>query len=67
MKALGCSKEWKNAKVRDKLSSSVNHMMDVVYLQKRISFLERAISVVLEEYQLKGIYLHRTRKRREVD
>ena len=53
--------------MRDKLSSSVNHMMDVVYLQKRISFLERAIAVVLEEYQLKGIYLHRTRKRREVD
>ena len=37
--------------------------MDVVYLQKRINFLERAMSVVLEKHQLRGLHLlHRATK-----
>jgi hypothetical protein len=32
-------------------------VLDVSYLYQRIEFLERAISVLLDEHQLKGIYL----------
>lgn len=45
----------------------INSLMDVVYLQKRIEYLENAISVLLEEHHLKGIYLFHQIKRKEVD
>lgn len=31
--------------------------MNTIYLNKRISFLEEAISILLESHQLKGIHL----------
>ena len=31
--------------------------MDVEYLLKRVSFLERALDVLLEDHQLKGVHL----------
>jgi hypothetical protein len=31
--------------------------LDVLYLLKRVSYLERAIEVILKEHQLKGIHL----------
>ena len=38
----------------------MNKVLDVDYLYKRIEFLESAISVLLDEHQLKGIYLTKT-------
>ena len=32
-------------------------MLDINYLFKRIEYLERSISVLLDSHQLKGIYL----------
>ena len=36
---------------------TVNHLLDVIYLQKRIDFLERALPILLEQHQLKGLHL----------
>ena len=35
----------------------VNKLLNVVYLNKRIAFLEEAIGVLLKQHQLKGIHL----------
>ena len=39
------------------MQKTVNHLLDVVYLHKRIDFLERALPILLEEHQLKGLHL----------
>lgn len=31
--------------------------MNIIYLHKRINFLEEAISILLEKHQLKGLHL----------
>ena len=36
LEKLSFKKQWSDAKRRDKLSNTINHMMDVVYLQRRI-------------------------------
>ena len=41
--------------------------MDTVLLQKRISFLEEAISILLENHQLKGIYMVHRLTQQEVE
>jgi hypothetical protein len=48
---------WKTCKSQDNILDTVNKMLDVNYLYRRIEYLERAISVLLDEHQLKGIYL----------
>ena len=40
--------------------------MDVIYLNKRITFLEDAISMLFEKHQLKGIYLLHTLNKSEL-
>jgi hypothetical protein len=32
--------------------------LDILYLLERVFFLERTINTLLEEHQLKGLYLH---------
>ena len=49
--------DWPESKERDEMQKTVNHLLDVVYLQKRIDFLERALPILLEEHQLKGLHL----------
>jgi hypothetical protein len=41
--------------------------MDVVYLHKRITFLERGITVLLEKHQLRGLYLLQRASKEETD
>ena len=53
----GCELEWPETKERAEMQSAVNQLLDVVYLQKRIDFLERALPILLEEHQLKGLHL----------
>jgi hypothetical protein len=55
--ALCCQPDWEPEKKRKELKQAVRTMNDTVLLQKRIAFLEEAISVLLEKHQLKGIYL----------
>jgi hypothetical protein len=42
-------------------------MLDIVFLQKRIDVLERALPLVLEEHQLKGLYLTHSKSREEIN
>ena len=59
--------DWKDAAEREKLSRTVNRLMDVVYLQRRIEFLERAVAVTLDRHQLKGLHLLSRTTREEAD
>ena len=52
-----CDPNWPEEKERDEMQKTVNHILDVVYLQKRIDFLERALPILLEDHQLKGLHL----------
>ena len=58
---------WKDAGEREKLSKTINKLMDVVYLQRRIEFLERAITVTLDRHHLKGLHLLSRITREEAD
>ena len=35
----------------------MNNMLDIVYLQKRIDFLEKGLGTMLKEHQIKGLHL----------
>ena len=60
--AMGCNmKTWKIAEKRSKINKIVNNMLDINYLFRRIEFLEKAISIIFDEHQLKGIFLSRTK------
>lgn len=50
--AINCEPEWKRARKLAKYQETVNNLLDITYLQKRIDFLETALSVMLEEHQL---------------
>lgn len=39
------------------MQETVNNLLDIPYLQKRIDFLETALSVMLEQHQLEALYL----------
>ena len=49
--------DWEQEEKRSTINSAVNKIMDMVLLQKRIAFLEEAITVLLDSHHLKGIYL----------
>ena len=49
--------DWEPEEKRSSINSAVNKIMDMVLLQKRIAFLEEAITVLLDSHHLKGIYL----------
>ena len=49
--------EWSREKGRESADNAVGKIMDHILLQKRVMFLEEAISVVLERHHLKGIHL----------
>ena len=44
-----------------------NNLLDVVYLNKRVDFLERAITTVVKDSELKALYLVKDRTKEEVD
>ena len=49
--------DWDVTEKRLNLRDTVNKVLDIFYLHKRIAFLEKAISVVLDRHQLKGLHL----------
>ena len=56
--ALGLNpKNWKVAERQYQINKIVNETLDIHYLFKRIELLEHAISVMLKDHQLKGIFL----------
>lgn len=42
-------------------------MLDITYLQKRINFLEKALSVLLEKHQFEALFLCQNITREEAD
>ena len=52
-------KRWKITEKRSKINNIVNNLLDINYMFRRIDFLESAISILLDEHQLKGVYLSR--------
>ena len=54
-------KSWKIAEKRSTINKVVNNLLDINYLFRRIEFLEKAIEILLDEHQLKGIFLSRTK------
>ena len=42
-------------------------MMNVVYLQRRIDFLEKAITIVLDRHHIKGLHLVHRLTQKEAD
>lgn len=57
--------DWKVAEIREEMKNSVEKVLDVTYLNKRILFLEEAISLLFEPHQIKGIHLLHTLTREE--
>ncbi len=54
---IGCKPEWKSCKEYDETNEEMAKQLDVLYLLKRVIFLERAVNSLLDEHQLKGIHL----------
>lgn len=48
---------WKDAETRNNLRGTVNDVLDITYMQRRIDLLEKAIEVVLKPHQIKGLLL----------
>ena len=48
---------WKIAQKREEACEAVRILMESTYLQKRITFLENAVSVLLKPEQIKGLHL----------
>lgn len=53
---LACC-NWGNVKGYHKCREEVLKQIDVLYLLKRVTFLERATEILLESHQLKGVHL----------
>jgi hypothetical protein len=49
--------DWKIVEAREHMKDTVNKVLDVIYLNKRIQFLEEAISMLFEPHQLSCIHL----------
>ena len=63
----GCKPRWKYVQQRELLEKTSKKMLCVVFLQKRVEFLEKAISVLLEPHHIKGLHLAHRRTRSEFD
>lgn len=50
-------KQWESEQRRYQYQETVNQLLDITYLQRRIDTLERAMSIILTEPQMKGLYL----------
>lgn len=65
LKGCGCAPDWKGYEKRFQIHKTVNKILDVVYLNQRIDLLERALSLLFDEHQLKGLYLAQNITREE--
>ncbi len=65
--AINCPPEWINTEERAKIRTTVGNLLDITYLQKRINFLEKALSVLLEKHQFEALFLCQNINRKEAD
>ena len=49
--------DWPLEERRIALRNTVTKVLDIFYLHKRIAFLEKAMSLLFDEHQLKGLLL----------
>lgn len=59
---VGCQLNWQKGKKREQLSRAVQDMMNVVYLQRRLEYLERAMTILLEPHHRKGLQLIKSKQ-----
>lgn len=52
-----CQPEWEQSEKQVGLRETVNKVLDIFYLHKRIAFVEKGISLVFNRHQLKGLHL----------
>ena len=58
---------WEEARRRDRVRSTVNKLLDVVELFKRIDFIENAVTSLLSTHELDSLLLLGRKGRQEVD
>ena len=58
---------WEKTEERGKLRDTVSKVLDIFYLHKRIAFLERALTILLDKHQLKGLHLAHNLTKEESD
>ncbi len=65
--AISCQPEWTYTEEKVKIRTTVNNLLDITYLQKRINFLEKALSVLFEKHQFEALFLCQNITREEAD
>ena len=59
---------WKEAQEYHKMHKIVNnHLLDVIYLYKRLEYIERTLEVLLEGHQKKVLHLMRNKTFKEAE
>lgn len=46
---------------------TVNQLIDIIYLHRRLQFMERALEVLLEDHQIKVLHLMRNKTFKEAE
>lgn len=53
--------EWIRTREYHKMHKTVNKLIDILYLYKRLEFIERALEVLLDDHQIKVLHLMRNK------
>ncbi len=52
--------DWEIMEKRNSLQTTVNKILDIFYLHKKIAYLEQSLTLLLEPHQIKGMHLVHT-------
>lgn len=58
---------WEKTREYHKMQKVVIKLIDILYLYKRIEFIERALEVLFDEHQLKVLHLMRNKTFKEAE
>ena len=58
---------WEATKQYHKMHKTVNKLIDVIYLYKRLEFIERALEVLFDTHQIKVLHLMRNKTFKEAE
>ena len=58
---------WDMTRQYHKMHNTVNKLIDIIYLYKRLDFIERVIEVLLDDHQLKVLHLMRNKTFKEAE
>lgn len=58
---------WRETKEYHYMHKTVNQLIDIIYLHKRLQFMERALEVLLEDHQIKVLHLMRNKTFKEAE